>query len=114
MRFLITMTDIAGEWDRLSAERQADVLKQHEELKTALHRAGVWFQAIHLYPRDEAVTVRLDEAGNQTVANGPYNDALEYPGGYYLIDVESAEDAIRWAEQARFMTGANEIRRVWE
>lgn len=114
MRFAIGMTDIAGEWDSLPQERQEAILKQHEAFEQALRDAGRFVEAVHFYPREESVTVRMDREGGVTRIDGPFSDAPEYLGGFYLIEADSMEEAVEWARKARFMVGANEVRRVWE
>ena len=111
MKFLITMTDIAGQWDKLSNERQQEILEKHREFQYALEEAGVFVDALHLHSRDEAVTVRM-EGNKVAVTEGPYSDADEYMGGAYIIDVKSLEDAVAWAKKGRFLPGANEVRQI--
>jgi hypothetical protein len=49
-----------------------------------------------------------------SVTNGPYSDAREYTGGFYVIEADSIEEAVEWARRGRFMVGANEVRQIWE
>ncbi len=114
MKYLITMTDLDGAWDALPEDDQDRILKQHEEFTEALQIAGKFIAAYHLRPRDEAMTVREDDAGTHTVSPGPYDDRREYMGGAYVIDADSMDEAVEWARPGRFMTGANEVREVWE
>ena len=114
MRFLITMTDVDGIWDGLSAEKQAAVLDRHREFRQALERAGKFVDAFHLHPRQTAMTVRRDGAGSMTVLDGPYHHAPEYMGGCYVIEADSVDEAVDWARKGRFIEGANEVRQLWE
>lgn len=114
MKFLMTMTDIAGQWDNLSNAAQQEVLEQHREFRQALEDAGVFVDVLHLYGRDQAVTVRRDEAGEISVVQGPWSDAPEYMGGAYIISTDTLEDAVSWARRGRFLPGANEIRQIYD
>lgn len=38
----------------------------------------------------------------------------EVLGGFYLIEAESLDEALVWAERARFIPGSNEVRAVLE
>ena len=49
-----------------------------------------------LHPTQSAKTVRLRE-GEQLVTDGPFAETKEQLGGYYLVDVETEEEAVRWA-----------------
>ena len=42
MKFLMTMTDIAGQWDNLSNAARQQVLEQHREFQQALEDAVAW------------------------------------------------------------------------
>ena len=56
-----------------------------------MHVAG---EALH--PTQSAKTVRLRD-GEQLVTDGPFAETKEQLGGYYVIDVETEEEALRWA-----------------
>lgn len=114
MKFVIAMTDIDGEWNRLSPERQQEILGEHEDFKRALIAEGKLLHVYHLRPRDEARTVRQGVKGKITVTDGPFSNASEYIGGFYVIEAASMDEAVEWARRGRFMIGANEIRQVWE
>jgi hypothetical protein len=114
MRFLISMTDVEGEWDGLPPDRQREILARHDAFKQALIEKGKFVDACHLYPRSEARTVRMDRSGEITEIAGPFSDAREHVGGFYIIDADSIEEATEWARRGRFIIGANEVRQIWE
>ncbi len=114
MKFAIAMTDIEGEWDALPADRQERILEQHKEFQQALKDAGRWVGVFHFYPRNESRTVRMSANGDTTVQEGPFSQAKEYIGGFYVITADSMDEAVEWARRGRFMTGANEVRQIWE
>jgi len=73
---------------------------------------GQYIIAAPLQPSDTAVNVRVRD-GKTHVTDGPYAETHEVVGGFYLVDVPTIEDAIRFAEQhpgARY--GTVEIRAV--
>jgi hypothetical protein len=57
--------------------------------------------------------VRIQD-GKTKVLNGPYAEAKEQLGGYYLIDVPDMDSALSWAARC---PGANygtvEVRPIW-
>jgi hypothetical protein len=114
MRFAISMTDIEGEWDRLSEERQQAILAEHKKFKKALRTAGKFVDALHYHPREQARTIRMDADGTLRKIDGPFELAREYIGGVYLIEADSIDEALEWARKGRFMTGANEVRQIWD
>jgi hypothetical protein len=114
MRFAIAMTDIEGAWDGLPDDEQKRILARHEEFARDLKAAGRFVEVLHFHPRSEARTVRMDASGHLTTSEGPFSNAQEYIGGFYVIEAESLEEAAEWARKGRFMIGANEVRQVWD
>jgi hypothetical protein len=54
------------------------------------------------------------ENGKTRVLNGPYAEAKEQLGGYYLIDVPDLDAAISWAARCPGAShGTVEVRPVW-
>jgi hypothetical protein len=71
---------------------------------------GVLVGADQLQPTSAATTVRVRE-GDQLVTDGPFAETKEQLGGYYLIEVESMDEALEWAAKlpsARY--GSIEVR----
>jgi hypothetical protein len=46
------------------------------------------------------------------VTDGPYRPSPEQPGGFYIIEADSMEEAVDWAKKGRFMVGSNEVREI--
>jgi len=47
-----------------------------------------------------------------TVVDGPFVELKEHVGGYYVIDVDTLDDAIEWARKLPVGTGAVEVRPI--
>jgi hypothetical protein len=65
-----------------------------------------------LHPVATARTLSVSD-GKQKVVDGPFAETKETLGGYYLINVETIEDALAWAAKcpgARY--GRIEVRPV--
>ena len=72
----------------------------------AMKKAGVWLGGDRLKTTRHGARVRVRD-GKSVVLDGPYADAKEQVGGYYLIDVPSIDEAIEWAVRspaAKFAT----------
>lgn len=62
----------------------------------------------------EAVTVRVRD-GQTLPTNGPFAETTEVLGGYYIIDVESMDEAVAWAAKLPSAPyGSVEVRRILE
>ncbi len=88
-----TMPDAAG------VEK---MMKYNEELQ----KAGVLLSLDGLHPPSMGARVSFS-GGKPTIADGPFAEAKELVGGYWMIQVRSREEAIEWA--ARCPAGDNEI-----
>ena len=72
----------------------------------ALQRAGVLLALDGLHPPSMGARVSFASA-KPTVSDGPFAEAKEVLGGYWMIDVRSREEAIAWA--SRCPASANEV-----
>ena len=84
------------------AERVAAMMKYNE----SLHKAGVLLALDGLHPPSMGARVTF-EGGKPRVTDGPFAEAKEVLGGYWVIDVKSKEEAVQWA--LRCPAGENEI-----
>ena len=72
----------------------------------ALQKAGVLLALDGLHPPSMGARVSFS-GGKATVTDGPFPEAKEVIGGYWMIQVRSREEAIEWARRAPM--GDNEI-----
>ena len=112
MRFMMIMYPGAmdeEDWAP-SAEDVAAMSKYNEELT----KAGVLLSLDGLQPAGEGARVRF-QGGKATVTDGPFSEAKEVVGGYWMIQAKSKEEAVEWA--SRCPGSENdfiEVRRVYE
>ena len=80
----------------------------------ALKEAGVLIALDGLHPPSMGARVSFP-GGKPIVTDGPFTEAKEVLGGYWMIDVKSREEAIAWASQCPASDNAiSEIRQVQE
>jgi hypothetical protein len=78
----------------------------------ALVEAGAMVGGNALHPPHTATTVRL-RAGQRELHDGPYAEAKEQLGGYYLIEAPTLDAALQWAARCpAAATGAVEVRPI--
>jgi hypothetical protein len=114
MKFVILMSEAGEAWAKLSPREQADVLERHAEFQRALESAGKYVMSKRLAPASQARTVRRASDGRISFSDGPFAETKEVIGGFYIIEAASLEEAVAWAERARFITGWNEVRALAE
>ncbi len=79
----------------------------------ALKKADVLAGGDRLQPSSAATTVRVAD-GKSKVLDGPYAEAKEQLGGYYLIDVPDLDVALSWAARCPGAShGTIEVRPLW-
>lgn len=77
-----------------------------------LNQAGVVVSGNGLQPPHTATSVRMVN-GKRQVQDGPFPDAKEHLGGYFVIEVPNLETALEWAERSpNVHNGFTEIRPV--
>ena len=88
----------------------APMMKYNEELA----RAGVLLAGDGLHPSSKGVRVRI-AGGKRTITDGPFTEAKELLGGYWMIEVRSKEEAVEWASRVPLAEGEMiELRQVFE
>jgi hypothetical protein len=88
------------------------------DLNEEMVDAGIMLAGEGLHPSSKGVRVRFS-GGKRTVTDGPFAETKELIAGFWLIDVESLEEAIEWAKRVPDPMGEGkeaqiEIRQVLE
>lgn len=114
MRFMMLM--IPGGYEKAGADARPDakaveaMMKYNEELQ----KAGVLLALDGLHPPASGVRVTY-KGGKPKVTDGPFSEAKEVLGGYWMIQVKSREEAIEWARRIPGSENETvEVRQVFE
>jgi hypothetical protein len=111
MRFMMFMyPEIPSEDWNPSAEDVAEMGRYNEELR----KAGMLLSLDGLHPPTEGVRVKFDATGGRTVTDGPFAEAREVVGGYWLIEARDRDEAVEWASRVPGRDCTVEVRRVFE
>jgi hypothetical protein len=109
MMFMIPNIPQGDDW-MPSAEAVASMSKYNDELA----QAGVLLALDGLHSATDGVRVSF-RGGKATVTDGPFAEAKEVIGGYWLVAVKSKEEAVEWAKRCPGADGnVIEIRRIME
>ena len=107
---------IHGDESAMANARKEDIgamMAAYGAYTTAMREAGVLRAGERLHPAASATIVRHRD-GKSQVLNGPYAEAKEQLGGYYVIECADLDAAITWAARcpgAQF--GSIEVRPIW-
>jgi hypothetical protein len=106
MRFMMLMIPLGYETAppdvQLDPERVAAMMKYNKDLKDA----GVLITLDGLHPPSMGARVSF-ATGKPLVTDGPFTEAKEVLGGYWMIEVNSRQEAIAWATKCP--ASSNEI-----
>jgi len=111
MKFTILVHESSSDFSaRTDAARKDAYWAAYRAYTTALTEAGVMTGGAALQSADHAMVVR-QRGGNRQVQDGPYADAKEQLGGFYVIDVSGLDAALDWAARCpAAATGVVEVR----
>lgn len=92
------------------AEDMATMSKYNEELA----KAGALIALDGLHPATTGARVSF-AGGKPRVTDGPFTEAKEVLGGYWMINVKSRDEAVAWAKKVPAQEGdVIEVRQVFE
>jgi hypothetical protein len=112
MKYLLLIYADESGWAKLSDAEQGQVFGEHMALVESLRSAGKMLGGEPLEPSATASTLRL-RAGKAVVTDGPFAEAREQLGGFYLIEAGSLDDALAVAARIpEARSGAIEVRPV--
>jgi hypothetical protein len=96
MRFMMLMIPKGYESAEPGAMPSAEAVAAMMKYNEALQEAGVLVGLDGLHPPSMGARVSF-AGGKAKVTDGPFIEAKEVLGGYWMIDVKSKEEAVAWA-----------------
>jgi hypothetical protein len=96
MKFLLIMHLNPEVWDGLTEDERTEIGDGHGAFIDAITKSGELITTQALADPSQSAVVRV-RAGQPVVTDGPYLEAKEYLGGFYLIDCENRERALELA-----------------
>jgi hypothetical protein len=106
MRFMMLMIPKGYEKAEPGAMPDAKAVTAMMKYNESLQKAGVLLALDGLHPPSMGARVSF-AGGKAKVTDGPFTEAKEVVGGYWMIQVKSKEEAVEWA--ARCPAGDNEV-----
>jgi hypothetical protein len=92
----------------------ADLVAKMMEFNESLVKAGVLLSLDGLRPQSTATRLSFT-GGRATITDGPFAEAKETVGGYWLLQCSSQEEAVQWASRCPAQDGdVIEVRQVQE
>lgn len=106
MRFMMLMIPKGYEKAAPGAMPDAKAVAAMMEYNKSLQKAGVLLALDGLHPPSMGARISFP-GGKPKVTDGPFSEAKEVIGGYWMIQVKSKAEAIEWA--SRCPASENEV-----
>ena len=91
-----------------------DAVEKMMKYNETLAKAGALLQLDGLTPPEKGARVHF-AGGKVTVKDGPFTEAKEVVGGYWMIQVKTRDEALEWARRIPAADGdIVEVRQVFE
>jgi hypothetical protein len=112
VQYMLLIYDDETIWSSMPEEERNGVMQEYFSYTEELKQAGKYVAADALQATETAKTIEVRD-GTTLTTDGPFAETKEQLGGYYVVDVDSEEEALEWAAKipsARF--GKIEVRPV--
>jgi hypothetical protein len=96
MRFMMLMIPKGYEQAKPGTLPEAKAVEAMMKYNEELQKSGVLLSCEGLHPPSMGARVSF-AGGKPKVTDGPFAEATEVLGGYWMIQVKSKEEAIQWA-----------------
>jgi hypothetical protein len=114
-QYLLSAHSVEGEArEPMTDEEMQQVMRRVGALEAEMKSAGAWVFGGRLHEPDTATVVRVSE-GEVMTTDGPFAEAREHLGGFYIIEAEDLDAALSWASKtADCVKTAIEVRPFWD
>jgi hypothetical protein len=96
MQYLLLINDDEAQWGTMSDDERNAVYAEYGQYTQDLQTRGILVGANQLQPSETATVVHVED-GKTLTTDGPFAETKEVLGGYYLIDVDTLDEALEWA-----------------
>ena len=95
MQYMLLIYNSPDAWESMSEEEQGKIFGEYGSYTEELQNSGKLVAGDALQPISTATSVRVRD-GETLTTDGPFAETKEVLGGYYLIDVETIDEALEW------------------
>ncbi len=95
--YLLSTHTVAGEArEPMSDDEMRQMMQRIGVVEEEMTSSGAWVFSARLHEPDTATVVR-ESSGEILTTDGPFAEAKEHLGGFWVIKAEDLDDALRWA-----------------
>jgi hypothetical protein len=96
MQYMLLIYGNEKDWEERSEDERRDAYQRYAAFSQSLRERGAYVAGEPLQPIATATTVRVRE-GETLTTDGPFAETKEQLGGFYIVDVDTIDEAIEWA-----------------
>ena len=105
-RYMLSVHSVAGEVrEPMPAEEMQHSWQQINSLEAEMKSSGAWVFSGRLHEPDTATVVRVAN-GEVLTTDGPYAEAREHLGGFYIVNAADLDAALALAAKVTRVIGA--------
>jgi len=98
-QYLLSAHSVEGEVRApMTEEQMRQTYTEVMALETEMKSAGAWLFGGRLHEADTATVVRMSN-GSVLTTDGPFVEAKEHLGGFYIIEADDLDAALSWASK---------------
>ena len=110
MQYLLLINDDEAHWGDMPEDERNAIYGEYMQFTQEVESRGILVGANQLQPGSTATVVHVDD-GKTITTDGPFAETKEVLGGYYLIDVDTLDEALEWGAKIPGATyGTIEVR----
>jgi hypothetical protein len=110
MQYMLLIYNDPNAWDSLSENEQGAIFQAYGTFTAELQASGKMVTGDALQGISTATSVRVRD-GETLTTDGPFAETKEVLGGYYLVDVDTLDEALEWGAKIPGATyGTIEVR----
>jgi len=98
MKYLLLIYHEEAAWNAIKEPEREEIYREFRKLRERLISQGQYVDGSQLQPTTTASSVRIRN-GKDLITDGPFAETREQLGGYFLVNVNSPEEAVAIAKQ---------------
>ena len=114
MKYLLALIGDESRYADRTPEQMREGMKEWDAFTRATTDGGAFVAGEGLQPSATATTVKIQEAGEPIVTDGPFAETKEQLGGFYLLECADLDEALSWAKRIPMPGGVVEVRPVMD
>jgi hypothetical protein len=98
-KYLLSVHSVEGETgDPMSEQEMQQFMGRVGVLEEEMKAEGTWLFGGALHEAETATVVRVTN-GDVLITDGPFAEAKEHLGGFYIIEADDLDAALAWASK---------------